>query len=154
MPFELCFEDLQYCLRFLAGKAGCWTSLTGPDDFRWPRETTVRKINMHSCADDASSLSVEHALSCPKGGFPSIRHNEIRDLTADLLTEVCSDVHIEPDLQPVEGELLTGLSANVQDGARLDIAANGFWGGRFERTYVRVFVTKYWKRALVAQISV
>ena len=62
-------------------------------------------------------------------------------MTADLLTEVCSDVHIEPDLQPVEGELLTGLSANVQDGARLDIAANGFWGGRFERTYfdVRVF---------------
>ena len=56
-----------------------------------------------------------------------LRHNEIRDLTADLLTEVCSDVHIEPDLQPVEGELLTGLSANVQDGARLDIAANGFW---------------------------
>ena len=48
-------------------------------------------------------------------------------MTADLLTEVCSDVHIEPDLQPVEGELLTGLSANVQDGARLDIAANGFW---------------------------
>ncbi len=35
----------------------------------------------------------------------------------------------------------TGLSANVQDGARLDIACNGFWGGRFERTYldVRVF---------------
>ena len=39
------------------------------------------------------------------------------------------------------GESLTGASSNVQDGACLDIAANGSWGGRFERTYfdVRVF---------------
>ena len=88
-----------------------------------------------------AKFSVEHALSCPKGGFPSIRHNEIRDLTANLLTEVCNDVCIEPELQPITGESLTGASSNVQDGVRLDIAANSFWGGRFERTYfdVRVF---------------
>ena len=31
--------------------------------------------------------------------------------------------------------------ANITEGARLDIAANGLWGGRFERTYfdMRVF---------------
>ena len=45
-----------------------------------------------------SSFSVDHALSCPKGGLPSIRHNEIRDLTAKLLTKVCSQVAIEPEL--------------------------------------------------------
>ena len=83
---------------------------------------------------------MEHALSCPKGGFPSIRHNEIRDLTANLLTEVCSDVCIEPDLQPITGEVLIGATSNAQDGARLDITANGFWGGRFERTYFDVQV--------------
>ena len=70
----------------------------------------------------------------PKGGFPSIRHNEIRDPTSNLLTEVCNDVCIEPDLQPITGETLAGATSNVQDGARLDIAANGFWGGWFERT--------------------
>ena len=88
-----------------------------------------------------SRFSVEHALSCARGGFPSIRHNEIRNLTATLLTEVCHDVCIEPELQPLSGEVLTGASANHQDGARLDIAANGVWGGTFERTYfdVRVF---------------
>ena len=88
-----------------------------------------------------SKFSVEHALSCAKGGFPSIRHNEIRNLTATLLTEVCHDVCIEPGLQPVSSEILTGASANRQDGARLDIAANGFWGGSYERTFfdVRVF---------------
>jgi len=46
-----------------------------------------------------STFSVDHALSCPKGGFPSIRHN-VRDLTAELLTEVCHDVEVEPHLQP------------------------------------------------------
>ncbi len=81
---------------------------------------------------------MDHA---PKGGFTITRHNEIRDLTAKILTEICSDVCIEPELQPTNGEELIGLSLNVQDGARLDIACNGIWGGRFERTYldVRVF---------------
>ena len=93
-----------------------------------------------NCACGAS-FSVEHALSCAKGGFPSIRHNEIPDLTATLLTEVCNDVCIEPELQPVTDEQLTDSTANSRTGARLDIAANGVWGGTFERTYfdVRVF---------------
>ncbi len=39
------------------------------------------------------------------------------------------------------GETLSYATSNSQDGARLDIAANGFWGGRYERTFfdVRVF---------------
>ena len=88
-----------------------------------------------------TNFSVEHALSCPKGGFPTIRHNEIRDLTANLMTEVCHDVCVEPTLQPVTGEVFSNATAIADDGARLDIAANGFWGGRSERAYfdVRVF---------------
>ena len=58
---------------------------------------------------------LEHSLSCPKGGFPSIRHNEIKDLTANLLTEVCSDVCIEPSLQPLSGETLQGASSNIME---------------------------------------
>ena len=86
-------------------------------------------------------FSVSHALSCHMGGYPSIRHNEIRDLTADLMSVVCHGVSTEPHLQPVDGEILRGASANTSDGARLDIAANGLWGGRFERAFfdVRVF---------------
>ena len=53
-----------------------------------------------------SNFSVEHALSCPKGGFPIIRHNEVRDFTANLLSEVCHDVCVEPTLQPITGEVL------------------------------------------------
>ena len=88
-----------------------------------------------------NNFSVEHALSCAKGGFPIIRHNEIRDIAASLLTEVCNEVCIEPELQPVTSDQLNGALANRQDGARLDVSANGVWGGRFQKTYfdVRVF---------------
>ena len=58
-----------------------------------------------------------------------------------LLTEVCHEVSIEPGLQPISNESLRGATANTQDEARLDIVANGFWGGTYEKTFfdVRVF---------------
>ena len=94
-----------------------------------------------SKCDCGKNFNVEHALSCAKGGFPTLRHNEIRDTTASLLTEVCSEVCVEPNLQPVSADQLNGASANSQENARLDISANGVWGGRFQKTYfdVRVF---------------
>ena len=97
--------------------------------------------NLPSKCDCGKNFSVEHALSCAKGGFPSIRHYEIRDLTANLLTEVCSEVCVEPDLQPTTSDQMSGATANSQDRARLDVSANGVWGGRYEKTFfdVRVF---------------
>ena len=53
------------------------------------------------------SNNIEHALSCPNGAFPTIRHNDIRDLTAELMSEVCHDVSTEPPLQPLSGESLS-----------------------------------------------
>ena len=44
------------------------------------------------------SFTVQHALSCPCGGFSLIRYNKPQDLTADLHSEVCTDVSIEPTL--------------------------------------------------------
>ena len=86
-----------------------------------------------------SKFSVEPTLSCAKGGYPSIRHNEIQDLTAHLMTEVCPNVALEPHLQPLTGERFSETTARIQP--RLDEAADGFWGSRFERSLfdVRVF---------------
>ena len=42
-----------------------------------------------------STFNIQHALSCKKGGFISIRHNHLRKLTARLLQETCRDVCIE-----------------------------------------------------------
>ena len=70
---------------------------------------------------------MDHAISCHYGGFPSIRHNKLRDLTAHLLTEVCSNVGVEPALQPLGGERMDHRTANSEDNARLDIKADNFW---------------------------
>ncbi len=72
--------------------------------------------------------TVEHAMSCPKRSFPSIRHNEIRDITVDLLSEVCHGVGTEPYLQPVTQEQFKHKMANKEDGAHLDVIAESFWG--------------------------
>ena len=78
-------------------------------------------------------MSTENALSCPKGGFPTIIHNEICDLTASLLTEVCHEVQVEPTLQPISGGHFHHVTLNTEDGACLDISMNRFWGGRCEK---------------------
>ena len=69
-----------------------------------------------------------------------MRHNEIRDITADLVSEVCHNICTEAVLKPLLGESLP-TSSVCTDGARLDIAADGFWGSRNERAFfdVRVF---------------
>ena len=59
-----------------------------------------------------------HSRTCLKGGYPSIRHNEIRDFSANLLSEVCHNVSIEPHLQPITGEILSGVSATRKTSSR------------------------------------
>ena len=43
-------------------------------------------------------------MVCPFGGFSTIGYNEVRDLTASLLTEVCHNVVTEPSLWPITSE--------------------------------------------------
>ena len=54
---------------------------------------------------------------------------------------MCHDVALEPHLQPLSGEQVNGRTNIQGDGARLDIRACRFWGGRFEKVFydVRVF---------------
>ena len=70
------------------------------------------------------------------GAFPSLRYNEVRDLTANQMAEVCHNVSIEPHLQPLSGEDLHDASANTKASATLDVAVGGFWGGRFDRAFL------------------
>ena len=51
-------------------------------------------------------FDVNHAMNCKKGGFVIIRHNDIRDFEANLLSKICNDVETEPTLQPVTREHL------------------------------------------------
>ena len=91
--------------------------------------------NLPSTCACGQQFNVEHALNCMRGGFISLRHNEIRDVLSDLFSSVCHNVAIEPELQPV-------TSCSTTAPARLDIKANGFWGGsNLETAFfdVRVF---------------
>ena len=84
----------------------------------------------------------EHAMNCPTGSYPTLRYNELRDFTANALSEMCSGVCVcvcvEPSLQTLSGETLTFSTAIVEDGARLDVSADGFWGGHHQRVYFDV----------------
>ena len=87
---------------------------------------------------------MDHALSCSHGGLPTLRHNELRNLTASFLSEVCTNVAVEPPLQELSGEELSGATANRKSGARLDVVADGFWGLSRERTYLMLgFLTHF-----------
>ena len=97
--------------------------------------------NLPSLCSCGRNFTVEHALSCMRGGYISLRHNEVRDLLAELLSETCHNVTTEPELQPLTVASQSSAT-NTSDCARLDIQASGFWGGsRFETAYfdVRVF---------------
>ena len=49
-----------------------------------------------SCS--CGGFNVQHPMSCKNGGFVTLRHNEVRDITATLVSEVCKDVELEPSL--------------------------------------------------------
>ena len=85
--------------------------------------------------------SIDHALSCPKGGYIYLRHNQIRDLEVHWLSTVCKDVQAEPKLLPLNGEQFQNRTAVVANDARADINnARGVWSG-MDKTFfdVRVF---------------
>ena len=48
-------------------------------------------------------------------------------MTCSLLKEVCSDVTKEPLLQPLQGKEINYKTAKVEQEARVDISARGFW---------------------------
>ena len=76
-----------------------------------------RKIkNLQSKCACGQAFDTNHAMNCKKGGFVTIRHNNVRDFEANLLKTVRNGVEVEPKLQPIEN-----------DEARLDIRARGFW---------------------------
>ena len=71
-----------------------------------------------------------------------LRHN-IRDITDRCLSEVCHNVAVEPELQPLIGERLKLRTANSEEGTWLDVSAQVFLGGRGETStcifHVRIF---------------
>ncbi len=73
------------------------------------------------------AFTIDYALPSPTGRYPSIRHNEVQDITANILKEVCTDVTMEPSLQPLTGEMLDMRTNISGEETRLGISTRGFW---------------------------
>ena len=87
---------------------------------------TLSALNRPKQCVCGESNNINHCLTCKCGGYVSLRHDSLRNTTAKLLDQVCSDVYPEPPLINVAGEQLPP-GTNVQDGARLDVSARNFW---------------------------
>ena len=70
------------------------------------------------------NFDTDHAMICKKGGFITMRPNELRSLEAELLNTICKDVQIQPVLQDITGEILLPGAHKLAD-ARLDTHARG-----------------------------
>ncbi|KAG0721638.1 hypothetical protein GWK47_046071 [Chionoecetes opilio] len=86
------------------------------------------------------SNNVDHTMTCKKGGFVCIRHDEVRDLTASMFREVCRDVSTEPTLLPLNGEHMQYMTANTANEARCGRKCSCFWS-RGQRAFmdIRIF---------------
>ena len=80
--------------------------------------------------------SIDHTLICKKGGYVAMRHNNLRDLNAEMQREVCRDVVIEPRLLPLTNEEVEGVQG---ERSATDISSRGLWS-TFERTFFDVRV--------------
>ena len=70
--------------------------------------------NLPTSCPCGSKFDIQHSLSCKKGSFAYIRHNDLRDLTSDIMSEVCKDTESEPKLTPLSGEELQGERQTIQ----------------------------------------
>ena len=63
----------------------------------------------------------------------------MRTITSSLLSEVCKDVRVELQLQPLTGESFATSTATGNE-VRLDVCARGFWqAGQMTFFDVKVF---------------
>ena len=80
--------------------------------------------NLPTSCSCGKGLFVEHAMSFPRGDFPTLRHKRSHCSTFD------GDLFQCVGLQDLDGEVLSGASALRSDGARVGIAVDDFWGDR------------------------
>ena len=55
-----------------------------------------------SCS--SGGFNVQDAMLCKKGGFVTLQDNEVRDISAILLSIVCKNIKLEPSLLTLNGE--------------------------------------------------
>ena len=86
-----------------------------------------KTYNLPTSCPCGSKFDIQHSMSCRKDGFLQIRHNDLRDLEANIMSKVCKDIEIKSKLMPLSGEDLRGRTSGNSNEARVDIRNRGFW---------------------------
>ena len=96
-----------------------------------------KTCNLPTSRPCGSKFDIQHGISCKKGGFiyirPLIRHNDLRDLTENMMLEVCKDIETEPKLIPLSGEELQARMSNNSNES-----INGSIGRQCQKFYSRL----------------
>jgi hypothetical protein len=94
------------------------------------------------------SFNSAHSMTCMRGGFRGVMHNEVQEVIYYGCKEAgFTNVVREPGLQKLEGEKFHYASANSEDEARSDIAVVGFWGRKLRRAFFDVTVFSTYARS-------
>ena len=70
------------------------------------------------CDGCSADFTVQHALSCKKGGLVTQRHNEIRDVIGDMASLAWTGVVKEPEVRP---------GTESSPGLKADLLVRGVW---------------------------
>ena len=96
----------------------------------------------HECVCKAK-YNIDHALTCKTGGFVTLRHNEIVNVTADMLSMVCKDIRKEPALSTTPDSI---------DELWSEIIVRSFWQ-RLQKTIVDVRAFYYRNQSLATTMK-
>ena len=72
------------------------------------------------------TFNSQHALSCLAAGLVITRYNKLRNLPAEILSEVCKNMVIKLLLASLMGEEFPKFS-NTSNQAIADVSAGGLW---------------------------
>ena len=86
-----------------------------------------KTCNLPTSSPCGSKFDIQDSMSCKKCGFIYKQHNDLLDLSANMMSEVCKGTEIEPKLTSLSGEELQGRTSNNSNEAKVDIRTRGYW---------------------------
>ena len=92
----------------------------------WDSDIVGKTCNLPPSCPCGSDFNIKRSMSCKKGGFTYIQLNDLRDLTADMMSEVYKDTEIEHKLKLLSGKEVQGTTSNNINKARIDIRTRSF----------------------------
>ena len=67
-------------------------------------------------------------MLCKKGGFVTLRHKKVTNITATLLLDVCIDIKLQPSFLTLNREKQTMRKrVKTNDEVQLDLCPRGVW---------------------------